>query len=125
MKASGKQIYLGGYAQEVRSVRSCRLQPVAFGARASCVTPCAAPQEHAAEAFDVACLKAKGLKAKINNPVSKYADLLPYLESVTMEELVMAVRRQSQGRCAQDSALRLRKSAAGNGDVGTGGSGHG
>ena len=54
----------------------------------------------------MACLKAKGLKAKINNPVSKYADLLPYLESVTMEELVMAVRRQSQGFARGSSAYR-------------------
>ena len=85
VRESGKQVYLGGYTHE----------------------------EHAAEAFDVACLKAKGLKAKINFAVSKYKDLLPYLvrmmfqwkqvwrcsdaprpqASVTMEELVMAVRR--------------------------------
>jgi hypothetical protein len=54
---------------------------------------CRPRQEHAAEAFDVACIKAKGAKAKINHPLSKYKDLLPYLESVSLQELVLAIRR--------------------------------
>ena len=51
-------------------------------------------EEYAAEAFDIACLKAKGpQKARLNFSIDKYLDLLPYLASVSMEELVMAVRR--------------------------------
>lgn len=77
-------------------------------------------EEFAAEAFDIACLKAKGHikararqtlrsvlalasrvsaklphapQAKINFPIEKYSELLPYLAGVSMEELVMAVRR--------------------------------
>jgi hypothetical protein len=46
----------------------------------------AAPrQEHAAEAFDVACLKAKGHKAKLNFPLARYQELLPFLATVSME----------------------------------------
>lgn len=65
-KQNGKQIYLGGYERE----------------------------EYAAEAFDIACIKAKGPeKARLNFELSKYSELLPYLAAVSMEELVMAVRR--------------------------------
>ena len=55
-------------------------------------------EEYAAEAFDIACLKAKGpAKARINFPIDKYRELLPFMVSVSMEELVMAVRRYVKG----------------------------
>jgi len=78
VRESGKQLYLGGYSDE------------AF----------------AAEAFDVAALKCKGPKAKTNWPASRYAALLPYLESVSMDELVMAIRRQSAGFARGTSVFR-------------------
>jgi hypothetical protein len=67
--AKGKQIYLGGYELE----------------------------EHAASAYDVARLKIKGRTAKTNFDISNYTELLEYLELVTLDELVTAVRKQSQG----------------------------
>jgi len=67
--AKGKQIYLGGYELE----------------------------EHAASAYDVARLKIKGRAARTNFDMSKYEEILPYLEVVTFDDLVTAVRRQSQG----------------------------
>ena len=80
MKETGRQLYLGGFEKE----------------------------EFAAEAFDIACLKAKGsAKAKINYSIEKYAELLPYLASVSMEELVMAVRR-----CAHTCVLSMQPTAA-------------
>lgn len=78
-RETGKQIYLGGFDQE----------------------------EHAAEAFDVAAIKCKGReKAKINFPISKYSELLSFMDSITLEELVMAVRRQSQGFARGSSRFR-------------------
>eukprot|EP00854_Cymbomonas_tetramitiformis_P006725 gene6725-8048_t len=51
VKATGKQIYLGGYELE----------------------------EHAAEAYDVAALKCKGKRGKTNFPISKYVDLMSFM----------------------------------------------
>jgi hypothetical protein len=91
VKATGKQLYLGGFERE----------------------------EYAAEAFDIACLKgkrgvaiaselrlvalclptflpsaAKGPeKARINFELSRYRELMPYLNAVSLDELVMSVRR--------------------------------
>lgn len=63
------QVYLGGYEHE----------------------------EHAAEAYDVAALKCKGRKVRINFDLARYSDLLGCMDSISLEELIMAVRRQSQG----------------------------
>ena len=82
VKETGKQMYLGGYEKE----------------------------EHAAEAYDVAAMKCKGGKAgrkvKLNFHESKYAELSAFMESVGLEELVMAIRRQSQGFARGSSGYR-------------------
>jgi hypothetical protein len=109
----GRQVYLGGYEAE----------------------------EHAAEAYDIAALKAKGRGANTNFEIDKcarlrrprppdfastartprlfassptrppapprrYADLLACIDRMAVEELVMAVRRQSQGFSRGTSAFR-------------------
>lgn len=51
--------------------------------------------EYAAEAYDVAALKRKGLHAKINYPLTKYVELLRYIDAITLEELVLVMRRQA------------------------------
>ena len=89
---------------------------------------------HAAEAYDVAAMKCKGGKAgrkvreqlkhtknlitvltpfvlhraqvKLNFPADKYAELVTFMESVSLEELVMAIRRQSQGFARGSSGFR-------------------
>jgi hypothetical protein len=78
VRETGKQVYLGGYELE----------------------------EHAAEAYDVAALKCKGSKVKTNFEVSKYTELLQYMSTISLEELVMAVRRQSQGFARGSSKYR-------------------
>lgn len=78
VKDLGRQVYLGGYECE----------------------------EHAAEAYDIAALKSKGSRTKINFELSKYTDLLGCIDRMTMEELVMAVRRQSQGFSRGTSTYR-------------------
>lgn len=45
-----------------------------------------------------AALKCKGSGCATNFPCERYADLLGSLSSMTLEELIMAVRRQSQVR---------------------------
>ena len=78
VRETGKQVYLGGYELE----------------------------EHAAEAYDVAALKCKGKKVKTNFDISKYGELLQYMDTISLEELVMAVRRQSQGFARGSSKYR-------------------
>jgi len=78
VKASGKQVYLGGYELE----------------------------EHAAEAYDVAAIKCKGPKVKTNFPLEKYRELMRFMDTISLEELVMAVRRQSQGFARGSSGFR-------------------
>lgn len=78
VKELRRQVYLGGYEQE----------------------------EHAAEAYDIAALKSKGRSTKINFDISKYEDLLDCIDRMTMDELVMAIRRQSQGFSRGTSAFR-------------------
>ncbi len=82
VKETGKQMYLGGYDKE----------------------------EHAAEAYDVAAMKCKGgktgRKVKLNFPEAKYTELSGYMASVSLEELVMAIRRQSQGFARGSSGFR-------------------
>ena len=78
VKELGRQVYLGGYECE----------------------------EHAAEAYDIAALKSKGTRTKTNFDLTKYTDLLGCIDRMTMEELVMAVRRQSQGFSRGTSSFR-------------------
>lgn len=37
------------------------------------------------------------MQVKLNFPATKYAELSTFMDSVSLEELVMAIRRQSQG----------------------------
>ncbi|GAB4819072.1 hypothetical protein N2152v2_006118 [Parachlorella kessleri] len=78
VKDLGRQVYLGGYDTE----------------------------EHAAEAFDIAALKCKGRRTKTNFEVTKYGDLLDCIDRMTLEELIMAVRRQSKGFSRGSSNFR-------------------
>jgi len=64
IKETGKQMYLGAYEQE----------------------------EHAAEAYDVAALKIKGDRAKLNFEKSKYGQYLELLDTLTLAELVKTVK---------------------------------
>ncbi|CAD7703458.1 unnamed protein product [Ostreobium quekettii] len=78
VKDIGRQVYLGGYEDE----------------------------EHAAEAYDVAAIKCKGRRVKTNFDMSKYSDLVNCMDSISLEELIMAVRRQSQGFSRGTSSYR-------------------
>eukprot|EP00884_Botryococcus_braunii_P023320 jgi/Botrbrau1/9672/Bobra.0201s0006.1 len=78
VKELGRQVYLGGYEQE----------------------------EHAAEAYDVAILKCKGRRVSTNFEIARYADLLDCMDAISLEELIMAVRRQSQGFARGTSSFR-------------------
>lgn len=78
VKEIQKQMYLGGYEHE----------------------------EHAAEAYDIAALKSKGRTTKTNFSLDKYRELLDCIDRMTLDELVMAVRRQSQGFSRGSSAYR-------------------
>ncbi|DBA65777.1 TPA: hypothetical protein ACH3X2_002817 [Trebouxia sp. C0005] len=78
VKELGRQVYLGGYEHE----------------------------EHAAEAYDVAALKCKGFRVKTNFDADRYSDLTECMDSISLEELIMAVRRQSQGFSRGTSAYR-------------------
>lgn len=78
VKEIRKQMYLGGYEHE----------------------------EHAAEAYDIAALKSKGRNTKTNFPLEKYRELLDCIDRMTLDELIMAVRRQSQGFSRGTSTYR-------------------
>ncbi|KAL0032426.1 hypothetical protein WJX79_010970 [Trebouxia sp. C0005] len=78
VKELGRQVDLGGYEHE----------------------------EHAAEAYDVAALKCKGFRVKTNFDADRYSDLTECMDSISLEELIMAVRRQSQGFSRGTSAYR-------------------
>eukprot|EP00210_Caulerpa_lentillifera_P002776 g2652.t1 len=78
IKEMGRQVYLGGYEKE----------------------------EHAAEAYDIAALKSKGSNVKTNFDASKYSELAASMDSITLDELVMIVRRKSQGFSRGTSRFR-------------------
>lgn len=105
VKETGKQVYLGGYALEVRLMRAIGLL------QRACPSNCTRPQAFAAEAFDLAAIRAKGPRAKLNFPMAKYKDLLPYLQSVSMEELVMAIRRCDNCRVCRQTGCSLAPQA--------------
>lgn len=66
----GKQVYLGGFESEHRAGR----------------------------AYDVVVLKTRGAdRCQTNFPVEEYAGVIPYLNSVTRDELVLLLRRRSKG----------------------------
>ena len=66
----GKQVYLGGFESEHRAGR----------------------------AYDVVVLKTRGSeKCQTNFPLEEYATVMPYLEAVTRDDLVMLLRRRSKG----------------------------
>lgn len=58
----------------------------------------------------MAALKTKGAaKASTNFPISHYGELLDSLQDVTIEELIMAVRRQSQVRSTLPCGLHTQQ----------------
>jgi hypothetical protein len=69
-----RQVYLGGYEDEAA----------------------------AAQAYDLAVLRSKGAAAVTNFPPERYRATLAQLAGASIEEMIMAVRRQSQvGRGAR------------------------
>ena len=63
-------------------------------------------EEFAAEAFDIIVLKLSRMgdrsrtgsrPLKMNFPESRYADLIDFIDSLTLDELIMEVRRHSEG----------------------------
>ncbi|KAK9867629.1 hypothetical protein WJX84_008553 [Apatococcus fuscideae] len=78
VKEMGRQVYLGGFEHEA----------------------------HAAEVYDVAALRAKGSHAKLNFPRDRYADLMEYVSSLSLDELAITLRRQSQGFSRGSSKYR-------------------
>jgi hypothetical protein len=72
------QVYLGGYSEEAG----------------------------AAEAYDVAVLKCKGENAATNFPKERYRELLDCIECISVEDIVRAVRRMSQGFSRGSSTYR-------------------
>jgi hypothetical protein len=51
--------------------------------------------ELAAEAYDIVAIKMKGTHASLNFPIERYEATIPLIESLSVEEVIMAVRRQS------------------------------
>lgn len=74
----GKQLYLGGFETE----------------------------EAAALAYDLAAIRFRGREATTNFPLGHYAAELEHLESISKDELVQSLRRQSKGFSRGTSAYR-------------------
>ena len=75
---AGKQVYLGGFDSE----------------------------EQAAIAYDVIAVKCRGMKAQTNFDLRNYANELNALESISKEDLVLSLRRQSKGFSKGSSKFR-------------------
>lgn len=87
LRESRRQVYLGGYLEE----------------------------EFAAEAFDIIVLKLARIGSrsrtgsrplKMNFPEGRYANLLQLIDSLTLDELIMEVRRHSEGFARGSSGYR-------------------
>jgi len=87
LRESRRQVYLGGHVEE----------------------------EFAAEAFDIIVLKLARMGSrsksgsrplKMNFPESRYANLIGYIDSVSLDELIMEVRRHSEGFARSSSGYR-------------------
>ncbi|KAI3428770.1 hypothetical protein D9Q98_007591 [Chlorella vulgaris] len=78
VKELGKQMYLGGYEQE----------------------------ELAAEAYDIAAIKANGRRVITNFDIARYDEVMDTIEHMPITDLVMAVRRQSNGFSRGSSSHR-------------------
>ena len=87
LRESRRQVYLGGHVEE----------------------------EFAAEAFDIIVLKLARIgdrsrtgsrPLKMNFPESRYADLIGFIDSLTLDELIMEVRRHSEGFARGASGYR-------------------
>jgi len=72
-------------------------------------------EEFAAEAFDIIVLKLSRMgdrsrtgsrPLKMNFPESRYADLIDFIDSLTLDELIMEVRRHSEGFARGASGYR-------------------
>ena len=87
LRESRRQVYLGGHLEE----------------------------EFAAEAFDIIVLKLARIgdrsrtgtrPLKMNFPESRYANLIGFIDSLTLDELIMEVRRHSEGFARGNSGYR-------------------
>ena len=87
LRESRRQVYLGGYLEE----------------------------EFAAEAFDIIVLKLARIgdrsrtgsrPLKMNFPEARYANLIKLIDSLTLDELIMEVRRHSEGFARGTSGFR-------------------
>lgn len=75
---SGKQVYLGGFDSE----------------------------EQAALAYDMCAVKCRGRGAQTNFDMRNYAQELANLDTITKDDLVLSLRRQSKGFCKGSSKFR-------------------
>ena len=75
---SGKQVYLGGFDSE----------------------------EQAALAYDISSIKFRGIKAQTNFDIRNYAQELENLDSISKDDLVLSLRRQSKGFVKGSSRYR-------------------
>ncbi|EIE26886.1 AP2-domain-containing protein, partial [Coccomyxa subellipsoidea C-169] len=63
-------------------------------------------EEHAGKAHDVMALKCRGPNSPLNFAQEEYDELLPMLPSLTKDEVVLLLRRQSKGFAKGTSKYR-------------------